>query len=257
MRDTSETSGACGRRPVSSLVLLIKTTLYSILRSKKGLYFLSDVQTGWWFLTKPPPVITENLCKPKQAGMSFTSVKTCELFRSYRSSWGKPGCFLNGSLSLKGRHHLFDRCSHPVAINSLSSVPAFLFHWRCSAGLLWPWGQNFNVFQLSPSYISLSLIHIQVPTQDSPMLWYSTNPNRFGFCFAFYSWIHPVNVNMENKYIPMLLQYFEDQLAILSPLKEGCFYTYQCKMQIKTVIIRMQFKGYGFSTVHLFILNEN
>lgn len=112
-----------------------------------------------------------------------------------------------------------------------------------SIGLLWPWGENFNVFQLSPSSVSLSLIHMQVPAQDSPMLWYSTNPNRFGFCFASYSWIHPVNVNMENKYIPMLLQYFEDQLVVLAPLKEGCFYTYQCKMQIKPVIIRMQFKG--------------
>lgn len=186
---------------ISSLVLLIKAPFCTRLRSKRGCIFC--------LMCRQDPGLSQSLCLWSQTISVSLSKQECPSLQwkpvscsdPVEAHGGKLDVFLNGSLSLKGRHHLFGWCPHPGEISSLKGVPAFLFHGRCSAGLLWAWGENFNVFHLSLPYISVFFIHIQVPTQDSPLLWYSTNPNRFGFCFVFCFWIQPVTVNMENKYI--------------------------------------------------------
>lgn len=116
--DTTETSGTCGRRPIfEAWFLLIRATFCSSLRSKSGLYFLSDVQTGPWSLTKPP--ITDDLCKPKQAGMSFTLSENLWAVQV-------PG------EQLMRKSWTFSAMSSWIwkEIKLLSTVPAFLFHWR-------------------------------------------------------------------------------------------------------------------------------
>lgn len=78
--------------------------------------------------------------------------------------------------------------------------------------------QDLPVDSLLYCEISLLFIHIQVSTQDSLLLRYSSGvlPKEFGGFFS--SLNHSVNVNVDNKYISMLFQYFGDRLSILSPL---------------------------------------
>lgn len=60
---------------------------------------------------------------------------------------------------------------------------------------------------------------------------------------------HSVNINMDN----ISQCYFNTSvtiLSILSPLKEGYFHIYQCKMQLKIVIIRMQIKRYSLQYMY-------
>lgn len=158
----------------------------------------------------------------------------------------KLDVFITAPLTLKGRHRLFDWSCRDQLPEHCS---CFLFHWRCFVDC---WDLEKERIPGSSSWLSYIILSF-FPCMTHPCC--DAQPTQTGLGFVFCSWIHPVNVNMENKYIS--IQYFEDQLSILSPLKEGCFCTYQCKMKIKRVIVGMQFKSYSFSTPHLFIVNEN
>lgn len=75
------------------------------------------MQTGPWCLRKPPSLIVDNLCKSKQAEISFTSVKICQLFKSFKSSWGKARCFLKWLPESDRGTVSCDWCSHPLEVN--------------------------------------------------------------------------------------------------------------------------------------------